>query len=464
MRTSPYVWIVILSAWWFTDFIHSLPVETTIDCTTGTTVSLGEVDEKYAGDIDSIISIPSGTELTPDFTQCPQCEQFLEFVYVVSITNATVKTKTPLDAEALTETGGILSYSITCASTGVTNGRIVRIRDLNDNAPIFEKAEYIANIAGTLSEGEVVVQVKAVDADASPINNRITYSLLATESSATFAVEPSSGQVYVVSAAGQIENVSLQVMASDPHGLNDTTTVKVMIWESRDVVVISLNQKIGTVQNKSLEMKEALERALGWSVNIISVSSSRGGLALSRTIEIHTLQRKNTPRTYVSFIATEINGTNVIPKETVQTKLLDDEENVLAEMQQVFGPSLRYEVVDDGSLSTPNIPIILETVIPVIFIVSAISIWCVHKKCQSNTKKQHSDMHLSNIGGVDTTDYTGDTSDLAGDTDSMREGPNLAGDTDSMREGPNLAGDTDSMREGPNLAGDTDSMREGPNF
>ncbi|XP_041959610.1 cadherin-6-like isoform X3 [Alosa sapidissima] len=374
MGTSPYVWIVILSAWWFTDFIHSLPVETTIDCTTGTTVPLGEVDEKYAGDIDSIISIPSGTELTPDFTQCPQCEQFLEFVYVVSITNATVKTKTPLDAEALTETGGILSYSITCTSTGVTNGRIVRIRDLNDNAPIFEKAEYIANIAGTLSEGDDVVQVKAVDADASPINNRITYSLLATESSATFAVEPSSGQVYVVSAAGQIENVTLQVMASDPHGLNDTTTVKVMIWESRDVVVISLNQEIGTVQNKSLEMKEALERALGWSVNIISVSSSRGVLALSRTIEIHTLQGKNTPRTYVSFIATETNGTNVIPKETVQTKLLDDEENVLAEMQQVFGPSLRYEVVDDGSLSTPNIPIILGTVIPVIIIVSAISI------------------------------------------------------------------------------------------
>lgn len=42
-----------------------------------------------------------------------------------------------------------------------------------------------------------------------------------------FAVEPSSGRVFLAAAASGSGNVNLWVMAADPHGLNDTTKVKV---------------------------------------------------------------------------------------------------------------------------------------------------------------------------------------------------------------------------------------------
>ena len=56
-------------------------------------------------------------------------------------------------------------------------------------------------------------------------SERLQYSLV--EPSSLFAVEPSSGQVYVVSAAGQSGKVTLQVKATDPHGLYATATVEV---------------------------------------------------------------------------------------------------------------------------------------------------------------------------------------------------------------------------------------------
>ena len=56
-------------------------------------------------------------------------------------------------------------------------------------------------------------------------SERLQYSLV--ETSSLCAVEPSSGQVYVVSAAGESGNVTLQVKAEDPHGLYATATVEV---------------------------------------------------------------------------------------------------------------------------------------------------------------------------------------------------------------------------------------------
>ncbi|XP_062389774.1 uncharacterized protein LOC134078113 [Sardina pilchardus] len=312
------------------------------------------------------------------------------------------------------------------------------------------------------SEGEVVVQVKAEDADASPVNNRITYSLVATEHSSMFAVEPSSGKVYVASPAGLSGNLTLQVMASDPHGLNDTTTVKVVILESRDVV-ISLNQEIGTVQNKTLEMKEALERALGWSVKIISVSSSMGELALSRTIAIHTLQEKDTPRTYVSFLSTETNGTNVIPKETVQKKLLDDEEKVLVELREVFGPDVQFRVEITGS--DTNNSIILGAIIGValVCIVGGVAAFFGYKRTQSK-KHINTGVPMSNI--IDNTrdnDSIGSTGDLANDNDSGNMKPDFRKDNDSGNLKPDFRKDNDSGNLKPDFA-DNDSGNLKPDF
>lgn len=48
-------------------------------------------------------------------------------------------------------------------------------------------------------------------------------------SSSMFDVEPSTGQVYVVSLKGQSGAVTLLVMAEDPLGFTDITTVEVSV-------------------------------------------------------------------------------------------------------------------------------------------------------------------------------------------------------------------------------------------
>ncbi|XP_031418203.1 protocadherin Fat 3-like [Clupea harengus] len=189
MGTSPCVLIALFSACWITNVIHSLPLTTTPDCSTGLTVHLGEIDEGYTGDIEIIPSVPDGG-LELNLELCPQCSEFLEFIS--SFTNATLRTKKPLDTEAFRETAGVVSYQINCTSSRVENGRTLIVRDLNDNAPVFEKEEYRANVSETSPVGEIVVQVKAVDADFSPAHNHITYS-----------IQPPS-QTFEASGSGQI--------------------------------------------------------------------------------------------------------------------------------------------------------------------------------------------------------------------------------------------------------------------
>ena len=68
--------------------------------------------------------------------------------------------------------------------------------------------------------------LQATDPDAGE-TEALQYSLV--EPSNLFAVEPSSGQVYVVSAAGESGKVTLKVKAEDPHGLYATATVEVCV-------------------------------------------------------------------------------------------------------------------------------------------------------------------------------------------------------------------------------------------
>ena len=70
--------------------------------------------------------------------------------------------------------------------------------------------------------------LQATDPDAGE-TEALQYSLV--EPSNLFAVDPSSGQVYVVSAAGESGKITLQVKAEDKLGLHDITTLEVSgIW------------------------------------------------------------------------------------------------------------------------------------------------------------------------------------------------------------------------------------------
>ncbi|KAL2086490.1 hypothetical protein ACEWY4_017549 [Coilia grayii] len=205
--------------------------------------------------------------------------------------------------------------------------------------------------ASVKNDSETTAMTSATDPDEGE-NERLQYSLV--EPSSQFAVEPSSGQVYVVSDIHSCTE-TLKVRATDPHGLYATTVVQVTIKDSSNVVQISINKPSDTVEDKVREIEEALGRALGFNVTIVRVASSTSG------------------STVVTFIATETSG-NIVSPEDVKNDLEEKKETVQKELQEVFGSDTDFEIVDGGTDSNANIiAIVLGIVIPMTVIAAIIA-------------------------------------------------------------------------------------------
>ncbi|XP_063064674.1 protocadherin Fat 4 [Engraulis encrasicolus] len=215
----------------------------------------------------------------------------------------------------------------------------VQVKNVNE-VPVFDNKTYKAEIFSNAPFKTPVVQVKATDPD---VGDMLQYSLV--EPNSMFDIEPSSGQVYVVSLEGESGKETLEVKAEDKHGLYATATVEVTVNEVEDtnVVVISLNQPINAVEKKAPE----LEQVLGWTVRIVSISTSNGG-ASDRSAPIG-----RESRTYVSFVAMDTSGT-AITAEKVKSKLTEEEEQVQSELEKVFGSDLEHEVERGPGESVSN--------------------------------------------------------------------------------------------------------------
>ncbi|KAL2086491.1 hypothetical protein ACEWY4_017550 [Coilia grayii] len=226
---------------------------------------------------------------------------------------------------------------------------VVEVENVNE-APVFSLSLYTSNIVTTVPLHYHVVTVKATDPDVGE-TEMLQYFLV--EPSSLFAVEPSSGQIYVVSDI-HTGTVTLKVNATDPHGLYDTTTVEVTIKDPSNVVQISINKPSDTVMDKVQEMKKALERALGLQVTVISVMDSGGD-------------------TVVSFIAMEANG-NLVSPEDVKNDLEKNKAKVQAELQAVFGDDTDFEIVDEGKESSVDIiAVALGIVGAIVAVIAAIT-------------------------------------------------------------------------------------------
>uniref|UniRef100_A0A087XD96 Cadherin domain-containing protein n=1 Tax=Poecilia formosa TaxID=48698 RepID=A0A087XD96_POEFO len=149
----------------------------------------------------------------------------------------------------------------------------IQVEDVNE-PPAFSSDDYEASVFSIAPYKTPVIQVKASDPDVGD-NSRLVYSLPGESSS--FDVEPASGLLYVVSVADLGgKTVSMEVKATDSGELSATTTVKVVVQgsaSSSDVTIISLNKPENIVKQNILDLEEALGKALGWTVNIIQVSS-----------------------------------------------------------------------------------------------------------------------------------------------------------------------------------------------
>ncbi|XP_048052040.1 uncharacterized protein LOC125271822 isoform X3 [Megalobrama amblycephala] len=85
-------------------------------------------------------------------------------------------------------------------------------------------------------------------------------------------------------------------------------------------------------------MEESMEKVLGWTVKVLSVRGEDG-------IEMRSILRESTDKTYVSFIAMDSSGA-VIKATEVKENLNTELKALTSELEKVFGPGLEIKVED----------------------------------------------------------------------------------------------------------------------
>ncbi|KAL2086493.1 hypothetical protein ACEWY4_017552 [Coilia grayii] len=274
-----------------------------------------------------LITVPRGVSLTLESPSCLACRSFLELHHIPLDTLATVITTKPLDADIVTEYNGFFPYSIVCLNSGIINNRTLGLKDINDNAPVFEKDVYSVEVSQLLPVGSLVVKVKAIDADVTPVYNTVTYNI--NPPSDTFEVT-ADGSVVLKKPLNfaMTSFYSFNMTAKDIDSLSGTTTVIVSDEiDTRDVVEIYINQPFNVVKNKVHETERALEMGLELLVKIRDVSRGRQSNAV------------------VSFIARQTNGT-IVPPEDVKSNLKNNKQRIRTELQRVLGPKADFGIVE----------------------------------------------------------------------------------------------------------------------
>ena len=113
---------------------------------------------------------------------------------------------------------------------------VVNVIDVNDNAPIFVQPPLLLTISEATTNGTVVADYTAIDAD-SGLFGTIIYSISSSTDPLPFVINPQSGEL-IVSAMLDFEQVTLytvNVTASNPDGLQSTTiTTFISIQDEND--------------------------------------------------------------------------------------------------------------------------------------------------------------------------------------------------------------------------------------
>ncbi|XP_060936072.1 protocadherin beta-16-like [Limanda limanda] len=155
----------------------------------------------------------------------------------------TVVTDSELDRERSSE----YNITVTCSDEGVPSlsSRVtltLQISDVNDNAPVFERSSYEANIVENNTPGLSVFTVKARDADWNQ-NARVSYiledsSVNGVPVSSYVSVSADSGVLHAVRSFDyeQIKDFHFQVKAQDGGSppLSSNVTVKILIQDQND--------------------------------------------------------------------------------------------------------------------------------------------------------------------------------------------------------------------------------------
>ncbi|KZC14307.1 Cadherin-23 [Dufourea novaeangliae] len=169
----------------------------------------------------------------------------------------TIVPTTPLDYEALPISQGHketsvrpLRLTVRARDAGTPSlssdaPLIIYLKDINDNAPAFERTLYKRSIPEDLAGGTSVVQVKAWDKDLSPPNNKLVYRIQSGAGD-KFVISPESGVIRVAPGSNldpdltssKTTRYSLNVFAIDS-GTEIQRTAEVLV----NITIVDVNNK-----------------------------------------------------------------------------------------------------------------------------------------------------------------------------------------------------------------------------
>ncbi|XP_026128180.1 protocadherin beta-6-like [Carassius auratus] len=305
----------------------------------------------------------------------------------------TIKALRPLDKEE--EEWNILTIEAIDSRTPPTTAETtvsVQVENMNE-APVFDTEIYEAEIFCIAPYKFRIVKVQASDPDVGESSD-LVYSLL--EPTSQVEVEANTGQIYVLDASCVGDNVfTFHAKATDKHGLSTTATVQIKVKHSvNSVTVISLNQPVYIVEKMIPEMEDSMEKALGWTVLILIVRAQDG-------IEMRTILRESTAKTYISFIATDSSGA-VVEATEVKEKLHTEHKALTSELEKVFGPGLEFKVEDSPGSSEDNsqVTIIALSVLSTICfagLIIALSVLFIKRRQKNDSNSDTKSLNASSV-------------------------------------------------------------------
>nr|XP_061793389.1 protocadherin beta-16-like [Nerophis lumbriciformis] len=149
---------------------------------------------------------------------------------------------------------------------------LIKVLDINDNAPIFTKPVYKATVAENTSKGTVVTVVSASDAD-DGVNGKITYSIRHTMDDVRhlFNINEDTGEITLIGTLDyeKARNYQINLRASDDGGLTDSCKVIV------DIVDVNDNSPLINVMSKTNIISEDVKSET--VVTIINIQDQDDG-------------------------------------------------------------------------------------------------------------------------------------------------------------------------------------------
>ena len=237
----------------------------------------------------------------------------------------------------------------------------IKIKDRNDNNPVFAIENYVVSVWDQTPIGTVVLQTSAIDADAGT-NAKITYSMLSGSMADFSILDPNSGAVSVArSLIGKGDNeFNLRVQAINPGTtFKSVVNVKVKIKSSKPPeftqssydVTIKEGRKAGFVITSvsiSAVSKNTPPGRIVYSSpkgnlvetnkNTFSINSETGALKVAGELNYEIYKK------YIVYVQAKDESNDMVSNAIVHVTILDENDN----SPMFHLPKYEYVTVTEG--------------------------------------------------------------------------------------------------------------------